>query len=135
MGIPIPSLSPSGWINSLAEKADLAFSHFVLAEYSQSFFNYSEVSSLPWILQRYQRNPSELKKQLQMQLVLYFKKYFYNCLAEVNILNENLNAYNLEIYVTVQDETGNEISIGNLIDVMDSKVAKISKISLDGTST
>lgn len=134
MDIAIPSLSTSGWITSLAEKADLAFSHFVLSQYSQSHFNYGQVSSLPWILQKYQRKPEELKTELRNQLIIYFKKYCNNCLAEVNIINEQLNAYDIEIFVTVEDSIGNEISIANLVSVLDSKVEKISKISTQGTT-
>lgn len=125
--VPVSALSLDGWVTSSASKADYLLSHFFLSEYSQTQLYKGNVTSLQYLIQKYQVNPNILERETQATLEGYFSRYFPNVQAEVVCEPNTTNSsqINLKIYISIQDESGATLSVGRLVDVLDSKINKI----------
>lgn len=124
---PVPSLSPDGWVTNTVMKADYLLSHFFMSEKSRSPLFPDGVSSFPWLIQKYQGDPSITARETEDTLRRYFGKYFPTVDAEVlaEAETEGSNRYQLKIYVRVVDADNKEFILSKLADVVDSKIANI----------
>ncbi len=126
-----PALDMEGWVTSGVHIADYIFSHFFLSDYSQTQLYLGHVSSLSWILQTHQNDIRKIVSTTENTLRSYFQRYFNNVVAEVTYDADptNLSKLELTIYVSFEDSDGKQHTLGRLLNVINSKIAKVKKIN------
>lgn len=122
-----PALDTDGWTKTTIKVADYLFSHFFLAEYSQTFAFSKNVSSFPWILQHHQSNLEEAIATTQQTLSAYFSKYFDEVECQVaEVPNaESINNHQLSIFLSFVDQTKTKHNLERLIKYQGLKVNEI----------
>lgn len=129
--IPVPTLSPAGWVTSPAEKADTLLSHLFLSLKSQSFVYGNNVSSIQGVIEQYGHDITVVTQQMGLLAEAYLRRYYDVAIATVT---NNNNATNLtssaEISIHVQvTENGITYSLGKLLQISNSKITKIITIN------
>lgn len=128
----LPSLSSSGWVSEISEKAARLMAYFSTSESSQSYYYLGNVSSLPEIIKQYGNDDVQLKSVLQTRLQSYLIRYFDNVEIEVTITENTTTseAYGLNIQVDCTVTQDNEThSLGRLINTVNSSIMKIIEIN------
>lgn len=128
--IPVPSLSPAGWIKSPSEKIDTLLAHFFESMKSQTALYGNNVTSLADIVNKYGNNPIKLGTEIKLALETYLGRYYTS--ATVTVTNDdgpsNLNGViTLKLFAEVVDG-GTTYSVGKLLETNNSKVTKITKL-------
>lgn len=129
--ILMPHLSNEGWIKDSVKIADIALSHFFLAEASQSYIYDGHVTSFPFILQDTQGKMTQTLSDTRNALNTYFSRFFNNVVVETRDdtdPNEPSKGI-MTIYLSFTDSDGNNYSLGQLIKFQDLKVNEIIKIN------
>lgn len=124
----VPALSADGWVQSSKERADYLLSHFYLSDYSQTHLYTGNVSSLSYIMTTYGHDKYLLQTNLQKTLQDYFVRYnFKNVIVDINIVDEtpDSNKQILKIYMGFTDEEGQEITLENILSIINGKFAKV----------
>lgn len=122
----VPTLTTTGWVNDVVNKAVTLFDYFLASDHSQTEFFPDRVSSLPWLVQQHGHAPRVLASSTQTQLQRFYGRYFDQAFVEVNA-NDNNNMegrYNLQINVAVEQD-GKRHSLGRLIEVGESRILKV----------
>lgn len=127
MKIAVPTLSEDGWVKSTEERADYLFSHFFVAEYSQTFLYTSQVASFPYIIQKNQGRPDEAAEELKNTLTIYFSRYFNSVESEVSYeeVPPKSGKVRINLYLSFKDETGKEFKLARAADILNSKLVKV----------
>jgi len=130
VNIPVPSLSPQGWITDPSSKADSLLSYFYETMHSQSYLYNGEVSSMQYLLQKHNGNINSFTEDLQNTLETYLSRYYD--LAIVTTSNDDrYDDNNSSVEVTIHclvTEGGVTHSIGNLLRITNAKVTAVSKL-------
>lgn len=125
----VASLSEDGWVRSPQQVGDYIFSHFYLAEKSQSYMYAGSIASLPALVQKYNDDTNGLQIETQRVLSSYFGRYFgpNNVTVETSVDPETPDSsrYTLSIYVSFSDANGQVYNLGKLVNVMNTKIAKV----------
>jgi hypothetical protein len=126
-----PTLSEDSWVTDPSQMLDYLFSHFFLADYSQTQLYLREISSLPWIIQQGQGDLLKTVRDIKTTLTAYFGRYFSTVTVEVSetdSMSVDPKA-SLSIYVSVVDTNGKQAILGKLVEILDSKIYKIITIN------
>jgi len=129
------SLSEEGWVNNPSQLLDFLISHFMLSNYSQTYFYKNKVSSLPWIIQNYSYDIDQTVSQIKSTLENYLSRYFKSVDVEVGIDPSTLpdgSKIALSLYVQVTDNQGVSVNLNRLIESSDGKLASIIDYSNNG---
>lgn len=131
MGNRVPSLSASGWVEEISERADKLMAYYLTSDYSQSEIYAGTVVSLQYHIEQYGHNTTELRTHVENGLRGYFERYFDS--AEVTLTindptsdDDNRTELKVECYIT---DNGSKYSLGRLIAVIDSKVVSFIDIN------
>lgn len=132
---PYPTLDSTGWITKPEAKADAVMLGYLQANYSQSVLFQGKIRSFQYTLQQNQHNPSNLESAVEEDLQTIYGAYFD--LAEVRCRVRELgkahtgsdSAFDVELSIDVL-QNGVRVSVGRLLSVIDSKVAKILPLQL-----
>lgn len=126
-----PALDVEGWVTSGVHIADYIFSHFFLSDYSQTQLYVGHVASLSWILQTHQNDIGQIANTTENTLKSYFERYFNNVVVEVTHSADPSNPAKLQltVYVSFEDSDGKRHTLGRLLEVIESKIAKVKKIN------
>lgn len=121
-----PSLSASGWVTAMGEKADNLFADFMVAESLQSHTCQGSVTSLPDIVQKYRHDPLRLAEEVRTALEVYYGRYYDSAEFQVTLKNANTTGttYGFEIYGKLVSE-GKEYSLGKLLETDGHKVRQV----------
>lgn len=130
---PAPSMTASGWIDDVVDKADTLLAYAYEAEQSQpSSMSIDAVCSLSWIFHTYGHDEVDLCMQLQLRLERYLKPYFDAVEVTATVKNtpeqELTGRTNIALGITVTD-AGKDYTIGSLIEAADNKVVNLIKIN------
>jgi hypothetical protein len=130
--IPVPTLSPSGWVTTIPEQVDAALAYFFASDYLQSAIYPNKVSSIQKVIQQYGDNILQLQRQMQLTLENYLESYFDNAIVDVNTDASTITgtSASLTIQATVS-KNGLTYSVGKEITLSDSKFLKV--ITLNNT--
>lgn len=133
MAIPLPTLSGSGWVTEIAEKTDRLFAYFFVSEYSQTHLYKDNVTSLPYIVQKYGHDEFAIGPNLERSLYAYLARYYDDVRIEITVTsNDESGQETTELNIRVDavlTEDGKQYSLGRLISTVDSKVMNIIKIN------
>lgn len=129
--LPPYLLSADGWITGNTAKCDLLFSHFFVAEVTQTAFFPESVSSLPALIQKYQDDPMGLSDGVKDSLTRYFGSYFPKVEVQVACTEnpEKRNSFDLRMFVSVWDNEGTEFVLAKLAEHQDAKILRIININ------
>lgn len=125
----LPSLSPDGWVSSPQKKFDYLLSHFLVAEYSQSYIFAGQVSSLTYLVQLYQGDVEGFCNALQTTLIRYLNSQFNNVVADitqVDVAAQSKAA--VRMFITVDDDQGNTLNASYMIKTSGSVISEILKL-------
>ena len=80
----LPTVSTSGWVNDIAEKADRLLSYYFVSDYSQSNAYRGQIVSLPQQVQEFGHDALALERSMKAALETYFGQYFESAQVDVN---------------------------------------------------
>lgn len=124
---PVPTLSSDGWVRSSVMRLDYLLSHFFLSEYSQSYMNYGNVASLPYILAINKADKDKLTTDVDQVLRAYLSRYFKE--VKVKVWLEGDTDVKLHIALSCLDDEGVYTDAGRLATIVDGKLKKVIKIN------
>lgn len=131
MAIRVPSLSPSGWTEDIAVRADKLLGYFLVSEESQSNMYRGEIASLPAIVKKNNSNKVGLRDEVEKRLGDMLERYFERATVEVNVTENNQEGkygWNIEITANMV-EGGVTYSLGRLVSTLNASVMKIVEIN------
>ena len=131
MSAKVPTLSTSGWVEDIAEKADRLMSYYFVSDASQTTLYLGKITSLPLQIQRYGQDDYGLRQAVQAELTQLFGRYFDAVQVEVTTdkpVPNDLNRINLTLSVLVT-QNGKQYSLGRLISTINSKITQIVDIN------
>lgn len=121
MAAPYPSID-SGFIYDPRKKLDCLMSDFFEAEYSQSHLFKDSVTSFPWLIQQYQKDPDELVSQMRLRLKTYLMRYFDEMELELAVESDNsMTGYGIRMYLMVKQDGSEAITLYNRLKIEDDK--------------
>ena len=126
----LPSVSTSGWITSVAEKADRCLAYFFVSDYSQSDLYPNKITSLPYILQHTAGDTQALRDEVQTSLNQYLGRYFdqVNTVATADTTDTTDQRLNLKILVAVTQD-GVQYNLSKLVATLNSAIVEIININ------
>ena len=134
MSKKIPTLSSSGWVSEVSEKADKAISYFFVSDHSQTALYPGNVSSLAYIVQQYGNDALALLSEMQRRVQTYMSHQFDEANVSVTlaaVTEPDNGQINLKLLISVK-ENGKEYSIGRLLKTLNSKVQEIINLNNNG---
>lgn len=129
MTIPVPTLSSSGWVTEISEKADRLMSYFFVSEASQSLVYAGRISSLPEIIQLHGHDELQLEAAMRDVLRTYLERYFTAVDITVKATipgSSDDNRIQISTQITVYENSLN-YEVGHLIEVLNSTIQSIVK--------
>lgn len=125
-----PSLSEDGWVTSYQQIADLSLAHFFESDYSQTQIYFGNVSSFSYILQQYNGNLTETATEVESVLTNYLSSMLNNVSVSATLdPTQNTSSSSITLYVSFTDELNKTITLGNILQVENSKLLKVVKIN------
>lgn len=125
----VPTLSGRGWLRTPAEKADQILSWFYVSDYSQSELFRGNITSFPYLVQRYGSDKSLLVSHTTSTLEAYFRRYMPNTFVDVTATYLDQEAqdgpYALNILLRGQNEDGTFWNYGDEIQVINSTFKRV----------
>lgn len=122
----VPSLSASGWLSEISEKADALMAYYITSEYSQSYVYAGAITSLIYHIQSSGRNMSALENAVTNGLGSYLRRYFETVDISVSTNRpdpNDPNRINLSVDCTIMDN-GYKYSLGREIRTENNRVIK-----------
>jgi hypothetical protein len=100
--IPVlPILSGSGWCNDPGTILVHLFKHMVVADHSQSTIFHGNITSLPWVISVYEKDPDMLMVRLEEAIKRYISAYLTNVSVDVKYSQDTKVLYNYEIFLSI----------------------------------
>lgn len=129
----VPTLSPQGFVENLADKVNQTLLYFFLSDYSQTETMRGNLMPLPKLVQLYGNVPNDITSQLEETLQGYFTRNFDGAtVAVTNTITDD--RINLQLSAMVQDD-GVTVSVGYIITVSNSSILDIFDINNNGYIT
>lgn len=133
MGNILPTLSSSGWIEEIAEKADRVMTYFFVSEYSQSDSFKGNITSLPHLIQKFGNDPLTLKSEVSRKLQGLLERYFDEASVGTEITNEDQAHSKMDLEVSVMLRDGGEAySLARVIKTLNGKVEEFIRVNNEG---
>lgn len=130
----VPSLSATGWLTEISERADALMAYYITSEWSQSFIYSGLITSLPYHIQQHGQDPNKLQSKVEHDLSNYLERYFDSVELSVRTDipdDQNPNQINLRIEAVVVSE-GVRYSLGREIKTENNRVVSIFKTNNQG---
>ena len=133
--IPVPSLSPAGWLKTPAEQADTLLAHAFTANKSQSSLYPNAVTSVQWLIERHGRDIPTLMEKMRQDLSDYFGRYFPEG-VDIDVQGDpSSDAPNdkivLRLIINFTDN-GKQYNLPNTVDIVNGKFAKLARLNNTG---
>ncbi len=120
----LPTLSTSGWVTAISEKADRLLAYFFEADGLQSSIISQRVYSLPFILQQFKGDGYTISKEIQSKLSSYLSEYFDGVEVQTDFTEATNGDIEIKIYANLT-ENGKDYSLGKLIVLADNNISKV----------
>lgn len=133
--IPVPSLSPAGWLKTPAEQADTLLAHAFSANKSQTAMYGDNVTSIQYLIEKYGRDIPTLAQKMRQEFSDYFGRYFPEG-VDVDIQGDpSSDAPNdkivLRIIINFVDG-GKQYNLPSTVDIVNGKFAKLARLNNTG---
>ncbi len=120
----LPTLSTSGWVTAVSEKADRLLAYFFEADGLQSSLYKERVYSLPFIISQYDGDPHAITREVQTKLSSYLLQYFDGVEVQAEHEVDESSRINIKIYAKLS-EKGKDYSLGKLVVLADNNISKV----------
>ena len=87
----VPTLTASGWVNSIAESVDYLLSYYFTTYKSQSYLHKDSLVSLQYTIEKYGNNQFNLTDKIRSDLENMLNKYFVITSIDVKVKTDGLN--------------------------------------------
>lgn len=127
----LPTLTASGWVSNIAEKADSAMAYYFTSDFSQSNIWAGQITSLPYEVQLNNSNPQELRLAIEADMKTYLGRYFDTVTCNVSTdlpAADDPTRINVTLDVIVT-EGGINYSLGRLIQTVNGKIVSVANIN------
>lgn len=124
----LPSLSLSGWVDTVDGKADRLMSYFFTSQYSQTYTYHRNIASLPYLIATYGHDVVNLRSTILSTLSDLFFPYFDEVDFNVDIEVENDVVIHIRVSA-IFEEDGTRYDLARLIDVNNGSIGKIVKLN------
>lgn len=127
----MPTLTASGWVDNIAEKADSAMAYYFTSDFSQSNVWAGQITSLPYEVQQNNSDPQSLQRVIQQDIKNYLGRYFdtVTCNVSTDLPNaDDPTRINVTLNVIVT-EGGLNYSLGRLIQTVKGKIVNVANIN------
>lgn len=131
MAKKIPTLTPKGFVDAIADKGDAAMVNFYVSQYSQSNLYRGSNRPLAYLVQQYGSNSIAMAEALEIELTSYLNRLFDFASIEAEG-TEDGDRINLRIDVIIRDD-GKEYSLGHEIMTANSKIIDVIDINNTGS--
>lgn len=133
MGNILPTLSSSGWVDEIAEKADRVMAYFFVSEYSQSNIFRGNITSLPHLIQKFGNEPEVLKSEISRKVQDLLGRYFDEVSVDAEITNEDQPHSRMDLQITVRlRDNGVSYSLARVIKTLNGKVEEFIRVNNEG---
>lgn len=121
----VPQLGGIGWITETKEKMKILFAHALVTDKSQSNLYEGTITSIPYFIAKFQKDPQLMATELEIALVTYYQRYFdsVEIIVEAINLTEDVN-YSLSISIKVTEE-GEAFNLSFLADIDDGSLTNV----------
>lgn len=120
----LPTLSTSGWVSSISEKADHLLAYFFESDGLQSALYRDKVYSLPMIIKDFNGDGNAISKAVQESLHNYMYNYFDGIEVQSDHSVDENGKVNIKIYARLT-ENGKDYSLGKLVVLADNNISKV----------
>lgn len=130
--IYVPTLTASGWVNSIAESVDYLLSYYFTTYKSQSYIHKDYINSLQYTIEKYGNNEFNLVDRIKSDLETMLNRYFVVTNIDVTIKNtgDNNSSERYELYISINIyRDGIHHSVGYLTTLVDSKLLKFVRLN------
>jgi|MDTC01.1.fsa_nt_gb hypothetical protein len=122
----IPTLN--AWVDTPDEQADYLLGCFYTSENLQSTLSYGNIQSLPYLIQRYGKEPLTLQTNATEQLEQLLSTVFEVNLLDLKVTADESEPNSLAIRLNcVVSIDGKEVSLGHLLRYVDGRLSNIQK--------
>lgn len=132
----VGTLSSSGFVENPPEQADRMMAYFFLNEASQSELYFTNITSLPDLIQKNNGETFVLEQNTKDVLTRYFSRIFDNVEVQTTTSIPNpgdKSRTNLTIYVTFSSSKVT-YNLANTVHIVDGLVQKITRLNNTGVS-
>jgi hypothetical protein len=131
MAQSVPTLSIAGFVSGVREKMDTLLSYYFVSEHSQSNTYRGRIASLPYQIQQFGNDPTNLKQVMEDSLRGMLGRYFDAVTVDIDVNtprpeDPNRVAIRVDIVVT---QDGTTYSAGRLLNLTAGKLANIVNIN------
>lgn len=132
-----PTLSETGWITGIRQKVDTMFAHYLTANHSQSYIFRGAVKSMAYDIQSASNNELDVKDNITNSLRKLFSPAFTILNLEVTVSDMPTvgDGLQLKIYLSLQDASGETVTLSDAISYSNGKTAKIANLNNDIQAT
>lgn len=127
----IPTLTPKGFVSSIADKADTALLNFYLSQYSQTNIHRGVRRPLAYLVQQFGSDGKAITDALDLELTSYLNNLFDYAEVDVDWTEEG-KGIKLQLNVMIRDGD-NEHSLGHVISTDNSKIIDIIDVNNTGS--
>ena len=120
----LPTLSSSGWVTAVSEKADRLLAYFFESDGLQSSLYRDKVYSLPTIVKDFNGDAQVITNEIQTQLTQYLSKYFTAVEVQADHEVNDKGEITVKIYARLTED-GKEYSLGKLVVLADNNISKV----------
>ena len=124
----LPTLSISGWIDTVDGKADRLMAYFFTSEYSQTYTFHKSIASLPYIIATYGHDAIQLKSMISSTLFDLFVHYFDEADFNVSIKERDNIILDIQVSGSFEDD-GVRYDLAHLIHLNNGVMGKIIKLN------
>ncbi len=125
MAVVVPELGSGSWVKDPLKQLELLFAHALTSNYSQSTIYPNKVTSIPYIIAKYQQYPESLISEMNKALTAYLLRYFSNVNVQCGLGDETEdNRYDLNISATVTRD-GVTHGLSQIITLKDGKIVNV----------
>lgn len=123
----LPTLTTAGWLEDVSSVATTLMDYFLTSEHSQSNFYPKHISSLPYLVQQFGSNPTQLADAVQSKLRILYSRYMDEVTVRVSntAADSETGQYNLNIDI-IMSKDGKRSSLGRSVAISESKVMNVS---------
>lgn len=130
MAKKIPTLTTTGFVESMADKCDKAMQYFCLSNRSQSTL-YPNLKPLPWLVATFGNDESAIRTQTKSALEEYLGRLFDACTVSCVSETDGEGRINLQLGIMVRDD-GVEQSLAYVIVTNKAEILSIFDTNNDG---
>lgn len=132
MIIPVPTLSPQGWVTDTAAKIDSLLSHYVSTDQEQSNIYKSSLSNLQYLVEQNSGDAAATASAIASSFQTYLGRYYENVIAEARFSLTDPKESSTTVKITLSlnfTEQGVQYTANRLLTYFNGKFKEITEVN------